>query len=153
MKNYKIESEIILIKVAQLKIELIFYEIECIFLFLLSSNSLENAKSISVLGNFTKIDPLNSLVREIKFLRKLIPLKIVKVYLYFYLISMTGLKKGDRVALYMPMIIELVIAMLACARIGLIHSIVVSLFFKFQFSVNINGYFLQYIDLTYSMFF
>lgn len=66
---------------------------------------------------------------------------------------MTGLKKGDRVALYMPMIIELVIAMLACARIGLIHSIVVSLFFKFQFSVNINGYFLQYIDLTYSMFF
>lgn len=153
MKNYKIESEIILIKVAQLKIELIFYEIECIFLFLLSSNSLENAKSISVLGNFTKIDPLNSLVREIKFLRKLIPLKIVKVCLYFYLISMTGLKKGDRVALYMPMIIELVIAMLACARIGLIHSIVVSLFFKFQFSVNINGYFLQYIDLTYSMFF
>jgi len=35
-----------------------------------------------------------------------------------------GLKKGDRVALYMPMIIELVVAMLACARIGIIHSIV-----------------------------
>ncbi len=33
-------------------------------------------------------------------------------------------KKGDRVALYMPMIPELVIAMLACARIGAIHSIV-----------------------------
>lgn len=35
-----------------------------------------------------------------------------------------GLKKGDRVALYMPMIPELLIAMLACARIGVIHSVV-----------------------------
>jgi len=35
-----------------------------------------------------------------------------------------GLKKGDRVALYMPMIPELPIAMLACARIGVIHSVV-----------------------------
>ncbi|HII16515.1 TPA: acetate--CoA ligase [Candidatus Woesearchaeota archaeon] len=35
-----------------------------------------------------------------------------------------GLKKGDRVCLYMPMIPELAIAMLACARIGVIHSIV-----------------------------
>lgn len=35
-----------------------------------------------------------------------------------------GIKKGDRVAIYMPMVPELVIAMLACARIGVIHSIV-----------------------------
>ena len=35
-----------------------------------------------------------------------------------------GVKKGDRVALYMPMITELVVAMLACARIGAVHSIV-----------------------------
>jgi acetyl-CoA synthetase len=35
-----------------------------------------------------------------------------------------GVKKGDRVALYMPMIPELAVAMLACARIGAIHSIV-----------------------------
>ncbi|MBN1650489.1 MAG: acetate--CoA ligase [Bacteroidales bacterium] len=35
-----------------------------------------------------------------------------------------GVKKGDRVALYMPMIPELAIAMLACARIGAIHSII-----------------------------
>jgi acetyl-CoA synthetase len=33
-------------------------------------------------------------------------------------------KKGDRVAIYMPMIPELAIAMLACARIGAIHSVV-----------------------------
>ena len=35
-----------------------------------------------------------------------------------------GVKKGDRVSIYMPMIPELAIAMLACARIGAIHSIV-----------------------------
>ncbi len=35
-----------------------------------------------------------------------------------------GVKKGDRVAIYMPMIPEAVIAMLACARIGAVHSVV-----------------------------
>ncbi len=35
-----------------------------------------------------------------------------------------GVEKGDRVAIYMPMIPELPIAMLACARIGAIHSVV-----------------------------
>ena len=35
-----------------------------------------------------------------------------------------GLKKGDRVIIYMPMIPEAPIAMLACARLGLIHSVV-----------------------------
>jgi acetyl-CoA synthetase len=35
-----------------------------------------------------------------------------------------GVKKGDRVAIYLPMIAELPIAMLACARIGAIHTIV-----------------------------
>ena len=35
-----------------------------------------------------------------------------------------GVQKGDRVILYMPMIPEAVIAMLACARIGAIHSVV-----------------------------
>ncbi|MEV0228518.1 acetate--CoA ligase [Nonomuraea sp. NPDC050786] len=35
-----------------------------------------------------------------------------------------GVAKGDRVAIYMPMIPELPIAMLACARIGAIHSVV-----------------------------
>jgi acetyl-CoA synthetase len=35
-----------------------------------------------------------------------------------------GIKKGDRVAIYLPMIPELPIAMLACARIGAIHSVV-----------------------------
>jgi acetyl-CoA synthetase len=35
-----------------------------------------------------------------------------------------GIGKGDRVALYMPLIPELAIAMLACARIGAVHSVV-----------------------------
>jgi acetyl-CoA synthetase len=35
-----------------------------------------------------------------------------------------GLKKGDRVCIYMPMVPELAVAVLACARIGVIHSVV-----------------------------
>jgi acetyl-CoA synthetase len=35
-----------------------------------------------------------------------------------------GVQKGDRVAIYMPMVPELAIAMLACARIGALHSII-----------------------------
>lgn len=35
-----------------------------------------------------------------------------------------GIKKGDRVAIYMPMIPELAIAMLACTRIGVIHNVI-----------------------------
>ena len=35
-----------------------------------------------------------------------------------------GVKRGDRVCIYMPMIIQLPVAMLACARIGAIHSVV-----------------------------
>jgi len=35
-----------------------------------------------------------------------------------------GVKKGDRVTIYMPMILEAAVAMLACARIGAVHSVV-----------------------------
>lgn len=35
-----------------------------------------------------------------------------------------GVKKGDRIIIYMPLIIEQIISMLACARIGAIHSVV-----------------------------
>src|SRR3974390_2864016 len=35
-----------------------------------------------------------------------------------------GVAKGDRVILYMPMVPEAVVAMLACARIGAVHSVV-----------------------------
>ena len=36
----------------------------------------------------------------------------------------SGVKKGDRVTIYMPMIIEAAVAMLACTRIGAVHSVV-----------------------------
>jgi len=39
-----------------------------------------------------------------------------------------GVKKGDRVSIYMPMIPEATVAMLACTRIGAVHSIVFSAF-------------------------
>lgn len=58
----------------------------------------------------------------------------VKIYTYWDLyrevckfanvLKSLGVKKGDRVAIYLPMIPELPIAMLACARIGAPHSIV-----------------------------
>lgn len=39
-----------------------------------------------------------------------------------------GVKKGDRVSIYLPMIPEVIISMLACARIGAVHSVVFSAF-------------------------
>ena len=37
-----------------------------------------------------------------------------------------GVKKGDRVTIYLPMVPELPIAMLACARIGATHTVIFS---------------------------
>src|SRR5210317_678739 len=48
----------------------------------------------------------------------------VKVSRFANVLKNNGIKKGDRVCIYMPMIPELAIAMLACARIGAVHSIV-----------------------------
>ncbi|KAL8576516.1 Acetyl-coenzyme A synthetase, cytoplasmic [Nucella lapillus] len=47
-----------------------------------------------------------------------------KVCKFANVLKSLNIGAGDRVAIYMPMIVELVIAMLACARIGAIHSIV-----------------------------
>lgn len=49
-----------------------------------------------------------------------------------------GITKGDRVILYMPMIPEAVIAMLSCARIGAIHSVVFGGFASHELAVRIN---------------
>ncbi len=49
-----------------------------------------------------------------------------------------GVKKGDRVIIYMPMIPEAVIAMLACARIGAIHSVVFGGFAANELAVRID---------------
>ncbi|MDY7026495.1 MAG: acetate--CoA ligase, partial [Pseudomonadota bacterium] len=49
-----------------------------------------------------------------------------------------GVKKGDRVCLYMPMILELAYAVLACARIGAIHSVVFAGFSASALASRIN---------------
>jgi len=49
-----------------------------------------------------------------------------------------GVEKGDRVSIYLPMILELPIAMLACAKIGAIHSVVFSGFSAKAFADRIN---------------
>jgi len=49
-----------------------------------------------------------------------------------------GVKKGDRVIIYMPMIPEAVIAMLGCARIGAVHSVVFGGFAANELATRIN---------------
>jgi acetyl-CoA synthetase len=49
-----------------------------------------------------------------------------------------GIKKGDRVCIYMPMIPEAMVAMLACARVGAIHSVVFAGFSAQSISDRIN---------------
>ena len=49
-----------------------------------------------------------------------------------------GIKKGDRVCIYMPMVPELTIAVLACARIGAIHSVVFAGFSSTALAARIN---------------
>ena len=50
-----------------------------------------------------------------------------------------GVEKGDRVVIYMPMIPEAAYAMLACARIGAIHSIVFAGFSPDALAARVNG--------------
>jgi len=47
-----------------------------------------------------------------------------KVCMFAHVLKNNGIKKGDRVCIYMGMIPELAIAVLACARIGAIHSVI-----------------------------
>lgn len=49
-----------------------------------------------------------------------------------------GITKGDRVVIYMPMIPEALIAMLACARIGAVHSVVFGGFAAHELAVRID---------------
>ncbi len=53
-------------------------------------------------------------------------------------LSSKGVAKGDRVIIYMPMIPEAVFAMLACARIGAVHSVVFGGFAANELATRIN---------------
>jgi acetyl-CoA synthetase len=48
----------------------------------------------------------------------------IQVCKFANVLKREGIKKGDRVAIYLPMVPEAAIAMLACARIGAVHSVV-----------------------------
>tara|TARA_Y100000589_G_scaffold303093_1_gene315186 strand:- start:19599 stop:21506 length:1908 start_codon:yes stop_codon:yes gene_type:complete len=54
------------------------------------------------------------------------------------ILKQKGIKKGDRVCIYLPMIPELAISVLACARIGAIHSVVFAGFSSQALSTRIN---------------
>lgn len=49
-----------------------------------------------------------------------------------------GVNKGDTIVIYMPMVPEAIIAMLACARIGAIHSVVFGGFAAHELAIRIN---------------
>lgn len=61
-----------------------------------------------------------------------------KVCRFANLLKRLGVRKGDRVCLYLPMIPELAIATLACARIGAIHSVIFGGFSASSLSDRIN---------------
>ncbi|MEC7063631.1 MAG: acetate--CoA ligase, partial [Bacteroidota bacterium] len=54
------------------------------------------------------------------------------------MLKSNGIKKGDRVCIYMPMIPELTISLLACARIGAVHSVVFGGFSSEALASRIN---------------
>ena len=61
-----------------------------------------------------------------------------RVCKYANVLKEQGIKKGDRVVIYLPMIPDLAIAVLACARIGAIHSVVFAGFSSTALSTRIN---------------
>jgi len=60
------------------------------------------------------------------------------VALFAGAIKATGVNKGDRVLIYMPMIPEAIVAVLACARLGAVHSVVFGGFAAKELAVRID---------------
>lgn len=61
-----------------------------------------------------------------------------EVSLFAGALKRAGIQKGDRVVIYLPMIPQAVIAMLACARLGAIHSVVFGGFAPHELAVRID---------------
>lgn len=61
-----------------------------------------------------------------------------KVCRFANVLKNNGVEKGDRVCIYMPMVPELAIALLACARIGAVHSVVFAGFSAVSLASRIN---------------
>ncbi len=63
---------------------------------------------------------------------------LAEVALFAGALAARGVVKGDRVLIYMPMVPEALIAMLACARLGAIHSVVFGGFASHELAVRID---------------
>ncbi|MBK7807394.1 MAG: acetate--CoA ligase [Saprospiraceae bacterium] len=61
-----------------------------------------------------------------------------EVSLFAGVLKAQGVEKGDRIVIYMPMVPEAVIGMLACARIGAVHSVVFGGFAAHELAIRIN---------------
>lgn len=80
-------------------------------------------RHLATKGNQTAIiwEPNNPSDKTVKLTYKELHQKVCE---FANVLKNNGAKKGDRICLYMPMVPELAIAVLACARIGAIHSVV-----------------------------
>lgn len=65
---------------------------------------------------------LNGIPNQIKYIK--CESMSVQVVAFSSVLRSFGLQRGEVVAMYLPMVVELAIAMLACARIGVVHSVV-----------------------------
>ena len=63
---------------------------------------------------------------------------MIQVSLFAGVLQKHGVRKGDRVLIYMPMIPEAVVAMLASARLGAVHSLVFGGFASRELSTRIE---------------
>jgi acetyl-CoA synthetase len=63
---------------------------------------------------------------------------LLKVNQFAHVLKNNGAKKGDRICIYMPMVPELAIAVLACARVGAIHSVIFGGFSSQSIADRIN---------------
>ncbi len=70
---------------------------------------------------------------------------MTKVCQFANVLKNNGVKKGDRVCIYMGMIPELAIAVLACARIGAIHSVIFGGFSAQSISDRLHDAHAEYI--------
>ena len=94
-------------------------------------------RHLKIKGNQTAITWISNNIEE-----KNINLSYQQLYTevnkFSNVLKKNGIKKGDRICLYMPMVPELTIAILACARIGAIHSVVFAGFSAKSLSDRIN---------------
>ena len=80
-------------------------------------------------------EPNNPMEQEVRLTYKNLHAEVCR---FANVLKAKGVKKGDRVAVYMPMVPELTIGVLACARIGAVHSVVFAGFSSNALADRIN---------------